>query len=76
MFKKGDIVFVKKGPHLTKGCEEFHEQMEEWKKIEYQFELRDCTYYGGQQCWFAPCADSWCVGESDIELVSFTLENE
>lgn len=76
MFKEGDLVTVKNRPHKTGGCEAFHEQMEDWKEIGYQFVLTDSTHYYGQTCWYTDSAQVWVIGESDLEHVKISLENE
>lgn len=76
VFKKGDIVTVKKGEHITTGCEEFHEQMEEWKVDSgFQFELISFNIYQGRRQWDVH-GTRWCIAEADLELADFTLENE
>ncbi|AJT60760.1 hypothetical protein [Citrobacter phage CVT22] len=78
-FKEGDLVYVKKGRHLTCGCDEFQKLMEELKYVEYQFELGACCEAYDQTCWYITGeegGEGWVIAESDLELVNFTLENE
>lgn len=78
VFKKGDIVTVKKGEHITTGCDEFHRQMEAWKRdSNFQFELVSSNVFRWFTQWYVlDFPGGWCIAEEDLELVDFTLENE
>lgn len=77
MFKRGDLVVIRKRPHSTTGCELFHLDTEELKLRQTILEIEGHGYvnFKGQNTYHVKGYD-WIWMECDLEPVDLSLENE